>query len=155
MIESTTTKEAFSPDIDRVDEYDKEVIDRLGRSVTDFLDENNIDPQTVLFSGYAPGVEKPAGGEHGDMYYFGTVESMQAPEDLAPDGDEEEHGDRWAVNPLKYAIEGGALGIYSREALQQLRSDEEPDLEYGTYSFNGTPDEIATAEVGRVFVRKN
>lgn len=138
-----------------------ETLSRARQEVLSFLAENDIDPKSVVFSGYDPKIGKPYGGEfdEGDgrhSYYFGTIDSMSPP---SGSDSEEVAEEKNAVNPIIYAIRHGALGIYSLKKLRDMASEGSlVDVDYPnsrevsinsfhTVALVGTPVDIEGAKI--------
>lgn len=146
-----------------------EILNRARGDVLSFLSENNIDPQSVVFSGYDSNSAKPDGGEfdEGDgkhSHYFGTIDGMLPPLDS---DDEDIAGDKNAGNPLIYALNGGTLGIYDLSQLRDMTDKgiladvNYPDSrvvdidDHGTLALIGTPANIESAKIGELHFRNS
>jgi len=154
-----STTEKFEPSAD----YEKaeETIAHLNAAVMDFLTSNNIDPSSVIFSGFSETSPKLEGSEHWEAgekpaYYFGNVRSLASPQSFSDD--EELQGEHWAVNPLKYAISNGSLGIYNKSKLDKLSggpldSDPKEVEEFGTSAYYVDPALLGQAKIAQLNLR--
>lgn len=137
---------------------DEAQIEAIREHIQQQLEMLAIDAGRVVFAGYNPQIEKTEGGEHWPddekpHYYFGTWQSTSASETFG--GDDEEAGERWSVNPLKYALEGGVLGVYDRAILDALNggTPTEYDEEYGTILYTGIePDQVNAARLAEITI---
>jgi hypothetical protein len=125
-------------------EYSTETIAHINAAIMDFLEVNNIDPNSVLFSGFNAEGSKEDYDEHQaedgtPIFYFGNARSLSPPETLSSDPDIQ--GEHWVVNPLYYAIPHHTLGIYDKDKLDALTGGdyygEDPvDVGvFGTYAY--------------------
>jgi hypothetical protein len=132
----------------------------INKAVHQFLEANHINPEDVLFAGFDNTSSKAEGSEHwenGDLpyFFFGNIHSLQPPDSFTNDPDDQ--GEHWAVNPIKYALKSGTLGVFDKKTLQsagELESDSEDIQDYGTYVFRVDPLYVEKAKIATLHSRK-
>lgn len=128
-------------------------------AVKQFLESNNIDPNSVLFAGYRPDISEKSADT--PEYYFGDYESLLPGQSRTDDPETAEEFD--AVNPILYALAAGTqadgkpaegrLGIYSHD-LFPPNTLVEHDSEAGTYVYSGlSPDLLEQAKIAELHLR--
>jgi hypothetical protein len=98
-------------------------IETAADDITQFLIQQNIDPNNVLLRG-GKGSNIPEYNQDGEPYvFFGSVKDLYP----APDSEnEEERQDAWMGNPLRYALmaSDGVIALYDKDSIAST-----PDVE--------------------------
>ncbi len=139
----------------RTSEIDRQKVEDAANAVRGLLERQGYDLSSVLLWGYDAAREKPAGDEH-DLGGGKRLMSLASIQDMFPpelSDDEETIGESWMVNPLKYALEGGTLGVFSKIILGNFVVKEEyPDEGYGTIAVEVTDKEFWSGCMARLGV---
>jgi hypothetical protein len=135
-------------------EQDREKIVRASHELRRMLLADDVNPEAVLLRGIPPQEDKWAHTFsdptvlHGKFdFSFGTLEDTM-PKEINPSSSEvtEAAGDAWGVNPLKYALQGGRLRVYDREAILAYDHNDATKEGYGTVYAQIPPRELRAAQ---------
>lgn len=122
--------------------------------VDDFLDTNGIERDDVVFAGIDDDKLVEPSSEHGNGHFFGDYSSLLYPEAH----DDFEAGERWQVNPIKYAAEHRTLAIYSKKSLDDnifnKKLTDESDQKFGTTYIECEPDVLEQSLIGKIHLPK-
>lgn len=142
-------------------EYSVETITKINVAIMDFLEANNIDPNSVLFSGFDADDKKENYDEHQTedgtpLFYFGDIKSLLPPEALSDDP--EMQGEHWVVNPLYYAIPYHSLGIYDKAMLEAAGGGNQYNVDpvdteiFGTYTYALNSETLEQAKLAQLTI---
>jgi len=131
-------------------EQDRLKIVRASHELSHMLRAKGIDPNTVLLRGTSRTEQVTDGSEFDqtdskNQLFFGTIEdTLPLGIDTSSPEANEQAEEAWMVNPLKYALEQGALRIYDRDKITV--GDYEQDEQFGTVVASMPVDEARRAE---------